>query len=55
MSHLIKCEKMRYLLKLDNSTRTSLLTYTFEREGLHPVCGPCPLNPCGIQAKRYEL
>ena len=46
---------MRYLLKLDESVRTKLLTYNFEREGLHPVCGPCPLNPCGIRATPYKL
>lgn len=42
---------MKDMIELDPKSREDLLNYDTERKGLHPVCGPCPLNPCGLQAK----
>ncbi len=47
---------MKNIIELDLKSRKDLLNYDTEINGLHPVCGPCPLNPCGLQAEAiYKL
>ncbi len=44
---------MRYLIEVDLDSRESLLG--LGATGTHYVCGPCPINPCRLQVKTYEI